>query len=146
MYRYAPILVMSNLAVILDNFLASLTAVSSPLRTIVYQCPSDSFVDENSSCISAVTGETPRSVTDCTAENECPSDEACRNGFCQSPCNCAPESIFRVINRKPVCACREGLIGDPLVACYKVGCQVNEECPGTHAWVNGNVVLEVQAM
>ena len=110
---------------------------STPLRTVVCQCPPDSFADENSRCISAVTGETPRPVSGCKADDDCPSEEACRNGVCESPCDCAPDSICRVINRKPVCACREGLTGDPLVACYKVGCTVDEECPGTHACVNG---------
>ncbi|EFX65777.1 hypothetical protein DAPPUDRAFT_229540, partial [Daphnia pulex] len=110
---------------------------STPLRTVVCQCPPDSFADENSRCISAVTGETQRPVSGCRADDECPSEEACRNGVCESPCDCAPDSICRVVDRKPVCACREGLTGDPLVACYKVGCTVDEECPGTHACVNG---------
>ena len=87
--------------------------------------------------MSAITGEPPGLVAGCTADETCPPDQACRNGVCESPCDCAPNSICRVINRKPVCACPDGLTGDPLVACYKIGCQVDEECPGTHACING---------
>ena len=110
---------------------------SSPLRTVVCQCPTDSFLDENSRCIQAVVTDENR-VAGCSTDEECPSNQACRNGVCENPCDCGPNADCRIVQHKPVCTCREGFTGDPSVVCYQAGCTVDEECPGTHACVNGN--------
>ena len=109
---------------------------SLPLRTVVCQCPADSFLDQNSRCVSAVIEE-PNQVAGCTTDDTCPPEKACRNGVCEEPCDCAPTAKCRVIGHKPVCACPEGYTGDPLKGCFKAGCTVDEECPGTHACING---------
>ena len=110
---------------------------SSPLRTIICQCPSDSFLDQNSRCIQAVVTDQSL-VAGCTTDDMCPSNQACRNGLCENPCDCGPNADCRIVQHRPVCTCREGFTGDPSAICYQAGCTVDEECPGTHACVNGN--------
>ena len=85
---------------------------SLPLRTVVCQCPADSFLNQNSKCVSAVIEE-PNQVAGCTTDDTCPPEKACRNGVCEEPCDCAPTAKCRVIAHKPVCACPEGYTGDP---------------------------------
>lgn len=94
-------------------------------------------MNHNSTCVSAVIEE-PSHIIGCTADDTCPQEQACRNGHCERVvCDCSPNSDCRIVNRKPVCTCREGYAGDPTVACYKIGCSIDEECPGTHACFNG---------
>lgn len=60
--------------------------------------------------------------TSCDSDSECPSNLACLNRRCESPCTirpCPSSAECHVENHRYVCACPSGLLGDPFVGCTK---------------------------
>ena len=81
---------------------------------------------------------------ECTADSECPMDEACINEHCINPCivenPCAPQAQCTARVHHPVCTCPEGYGGDPYRQCYRPECRVDNDCPLDKACVNENCV------
>lgn len=96
-------------------------------------------------CLSGYRGN-PRDrcyVVGCRSNNDCPTDRACVNAQCISPCvyehPCAPRAECRVQNHLAVCRCPPGLIGNPYVGCRpepRPECQVDSDCPSKLACLN----------
>ena len=60
---------------------------------------------------------------ECTADPDCPQDQACINERCINPCiidnPCAPQARCTARAHHPVCTCPEGYGGDPYRQCYR---------------------------
>lgn len=79
----------------------------------ICKCPVGTRGDPFVSCI----------TIGCQANDECPSDKACVNGRCESPCAindvCAPPSECRVYDHNVDCACPPGFIGTRGTSCQR---------------------------
>ena len=57
----------------------------------------------------------------CSADDECPSNLACRSRSCVNPCiqenPCSSSAICSVTNHRPQCKCPPGTDGDPFTQC-----------------------------
>ncbi|ROT61488.1 hypothetical protein C7M84_020740 [Penaeus vannamei] len=104
-----------------------------PLRTMTCTCPEHMVVSDQGQCVDL---DLPIGVG-CRADNECPSDSACLNTRCVTPCDCGPNAECHVKNHRPICTCLPGFQGNPNTGCFKVGCSVNEECPLDKMCSNG---------
>ncbi|KAK2714566.1 hypothetical protein QYM36_008951, partial [Artemia franciscana] len=97
------------------------------------------------------TSGNPYSTTGCTAigcesNNDCPSDRACINGLCVSPCTqdvCLEPAMCKADNHTVNCICPVGYEGDEKDGCTRVqiDCKFDEACPSKEACINGVCVL-----
>ena len=53
----------------------------------------------------------------CSGDDECPQREACVNRECRDPCNCGANADCDVVDHRPICRCKAGYDGNPLVGC-----------------------------
>lgn len=79
---------------------------------------------------------------ECTTDNECPYNLACRNERCEDPCKCGLSAICSVNNHRPQCSCPPGYIGNPLVSCniqpvVISECKMDADCPSKLACFSG---------
>lgn len=109
---------------------------SSPVRTMVCECPELHVPDVNGEC-RRLTIPTPPG---CTDNSECPATEACINRQCRSPCDCGPHSTCLVKDHRAICSCESGYEGNPNILCRTVGCRSNSECDSGKACLNGNCI------
>lgn len=109
---------------------------SSPVRTMVCECPETWVPDSNGECRQIVSQEEPH----CVQDSECSEQETCINQRCRNPCDCGIDAECRIVNRRAVCSCRNGFDGNPNVACRVVGCRIDSECDSGKACVNGNCI------
>lgn len=109
---------------------------SSPVRTMVCECPELFVPDENGECRRIVIPTPPG----CKQDTDCPSDESCINRQCKSPCDCGPQSTCLVKDHRAICSCLPGYVGNPNIMCRSVGCRSDSECDSGHACINGNCV------
>ena len=80
----------------------------------------------------------------CQSDFECPSNTACLNRQCVSPClanPCAHTAECRVENHRHICECAAGYVGDPYIDCNPDSiphpeCRSNSECPAEKACIN----------
>lgn len=72
----------------------------------------------------------------CKSSTDCPSNEACINTQCASPCNCGPNAECTVKNHHPICYCKPGFSGNAQFGCAPIGCQSDDECSGDKQCVN----------
>lgn len=85
-------------------------------------------------------------VIGCRADTECPTDKACINNKCESPCEqvsiCERNEICRVYNHKPECSCPPGTISESDGTCrtYDVLCRDDSECPSQTACINSECI------
>ncbi|XP_059474496.1 neurogenic locus notch homolog protein 1-like [Neocloeon triangulifer] len=65
---------------------------------------------------------------ECASDDECPSNRACRNYRCVSPCegSCGTNADCEVRARVAVCRCLSGYVGDPFTSCRRYN--PNELC------------------
>lgn len=56
-------------------------------------------------------------VQGCHSDGECPSNEACVNGKCASPCQCGRNAICDVLYHQATCKCPDGYTGNPIFSC-----------------------------
>lgn len=58
----------------------------------------------------------------CTTDDDCQLNQACIGYKCRDPCPgaCGFGASCRVEKHHPVCTCEAGLIGNPLIRCYKI--------------------------
>ncbi|KAB7496769.1 hypothetical protein Anas_09923 [Armadillidium nasatum] len=104
-----------------------------PLRTMLCVCPDGTVIKENGKC-----DVLPPIKPICAAHEECPSDEACVNGFCKDPCQCGTNADCDIVDHHAVCTCKPGFEGDPEIVCHEIGCYGNDDCATTHACINAN--------
>lgn len=109
---------------------------SSPVRTMVCECPELWVPDANGECRQIVLATEPG----CQQDTDCPEQETCINRQCRNPCNCGIDAECRIVNRRPVCSCRNGFDGNPNTACRVLGCRIDSECESEKACVNGNCI------
>ncbi|KAG8232833.1 hypothetical protein J437_LFUL013159, partial [Ladona fulva] len=59
---------------------------------------------------------------ECTIDKDCPAHEACIGSRCRDPCpgSCGIGASCRVEGHHPVCTCKHGLTGNPLVRCSPI--------------------------
>lgn len=72
---------------------------------------------------------------ECRVDDECPNHLACMGYRCRDPCpgSCGVAADCRVEKHHPVCTCKHGLTGNPLVRCYPV--PQGEPMPVARKWV-----------
>lgn len=109
---------------------------SSPVRTMVCECPDNWVPDQNGECRRIVLPTPPG----CQQDSECPDNESCINRQCRNPCDCGIHAICKVQNHRATCSCEEGYEGNPTSACRTVGCRIDSECDSGKACINGNCV------
>lgn len=58
---------------------------------------------------------------ECVLSSDCRSDKACVNYKCVDPCPgvCGSNAECNPVNHVPTCTCRQGLTGDPFIACHE---------------------------
>lgn len=72
------------------------------------------------SCQEGYIGSPPFCQLDCMHNSDCTLQQACLNNQCTNPCTasvCGQNADCRVINHRPICACKEGYTGDPFTSC-----------------------------
>lgn len=83
---------------------------------------------------------------ECEIDNECEHNKACIGYACRDPCPgaCGLNAKCHVDSHRPVCTCKDGLTGNPLICCLvpenqksikpcnKVKCGVNAICQDVH--------------
>lgn len=80
---------------------------------------------------------------ECTRDDECAFNLACKNERCEDPCNCGVGAQCRVDNHRAQCRCPPGYSGNPLVSCVleepKVApqCTMDADCTSKLACFNG---------
>lgn len=83
------------------------------------------------SCQPNYIGRPPGCRPECVVSTECPTNRACVNQKCVDPCPtlCGDNADCRVINRSPICSCRQEFTGDAFVTCFPVSRQyiLNDE-------------------
>lgn len=109
---------------------------SSPVRTLVCECPELFVPDENGECRRIILPTPPG----CKEDSECPSHESCINRQCKSPCDCGPHATCLVKDHRATCSCEPGYEGNPNIQCRAVGCRIDSECDSGKACINGNCV------
>jgi len=72
-----------------------------PVKTTTCTCPEGYIRDENGRCVPGTFVE----VT-CTADDDCPTSEACINRICADPCGCGLNADCVIVEHKPVCVCK----------------------------------------
>lgn len=115
---------------------------TTPLRTMVCMCPQDTVSDANGNC-RAIIHDQPA----CTANNDCPNTDVCRNGNCILACrveNCGINAQCVSQNHRGTCSCPANYEGNPYVECsYKAlmiptfECYNHEDCPDDRICSNG---------
>jgi hypothetical protein len=77
------------------------------------------------SCLPTYIGSPPTCRPECVASSECPQNRVCANQKCVDPCPapCGVNTRCDVINRSPICSCRQGFTGDPFSRCYVIPCK-----------------------
>ena len=62
-------------------------------------------------------------VAECTRDNDCPPQQACRSEKCVNPCAidspCGELAICSAMDHKAKCTCQAGFEGDPYRRCKK---------------------------
>lgn len=109
---------------------------SSPVRTMICECPENWVPDQNGECRRIVLPTPPG----CQQDSECPDHESCINRQCRNPCDCGIHAVCKVQNHRATCSCEEGYEGNPTSACRTVGCRIDSECDSGRACINGNCV------
>lgn len=109
---------------------------SSPVRTMVCECPELFVPDENGECRRIIL-ETPPG---CREDSECPTHESCINRQCRSPCDCGRHATCLVKDHRATCSCEAGYDGNPNILCRTVGCRIDSECESGKACINGNCI------
>jgi hypothetical protein len=78
----------------------------------------------------------------CSSDDECASNQACRNRACVNPCGfdnpCASTAQCTVDNHRPNCKCPPGMTGDPYSRCIPIQrgeCQHDVDCPDNRACI-----------
>ncbi|VEN46221.1 unnamed protein product [Callosobruchus maculatus] len=80
---------------------------------------------------------------ECTKDDDCPYNLACRHEKCENPCNCGLGAICNVFNHRPQCSCPSGYIGNPLQSCkqkpaeLEPECRMDADCPSKKACFGG---------
>lgn len=111
-----------------------------PVRTMICECPADYIGDATRACARVDTS----TVKLCESDSECPSEQACLNRRCNSPCianPCAHTAECRVENHRRICECANGYVGNPYVDCDsetqpKAGCRSDSDCGSDKACIN----------
>ena len=80
---------------------------------------------------------------ECTRDDECAFNLACRNERCEDPCNCGVGAQCRVNNHRAQCRCPPGYVGNPDVRCEiqevkkAPQCTMDSECSSKLACFSG---------
>ncbi|ENN73328.1 hypothetical protein YQE_10090, partial [Dendroctonus ponderosae] len=80
---------------------------------------------------------------ECTRDEECAYNLACRNERCQDPCNCGRNAVCNVFAHRAQCSCPPGYVGNPLEACAvqvyaeEPQCKIDSDCPSKLACFGG---------
>ncbi|KAK9513085.1 hypothetical protein O3M35_001355 [Rhynocoris fuscipes] len=83
---------------------------------------------------------------ECETNSDCPSDKACLNTKCISPCTtndrCLEPAECKVYNHVPDCSCPPGYVGDLEKGCKIVEnkCEEDYDCPSQTACIKGECV------
>ncbi|RZF34371.1 hypothetical protein LSTR_LSTR008910 [Laodelphax striatellus] len=99
-------------------------------------------------CAPGLTGDAQVAciLVECTANSDCPTDRACVNRQCVSPCAednpCKAPAECHAYNHKADCSCPPGYIGDLGLGCEKIEakCVSDTECPSQTACINAECV------
>lgn len=86
-----------------------------PLRTIMCQCPPDTYTDSNGRCKAIVYSE-----PQCHVDSDCNNREKCIKGFCIEACKidiCGINAQCKSYNHQSICTCAPGYIGNPHIEC-----------------------------
>lgn len=54
---------------------------------------------------------------ECSSDDDCPHNLACRNERCEDPCRCGQDAICTVFQHRPQCSCPSGFAGNPNIQC-----------------------------
>lgn len=67
-------------------------------------------------------GSPPGCRPECAISSECSTNRACINQKCVDPCVglCGQNTICRVVNHSPICACKPDCTGDPFTRCFPI--------------------------
>lgn len=107
-----------------------------PVRTMLCTCPVGYVSSGGGICKPA----TPTPDIVCVIDNNCTANHACVNSLCKNPCECGPNTDCRIKDHKPVCACRQGFIGDPRTGCYETTCRTDNQCADDESCMNNRCI------
>lgn len=89
---------------------------TSPLRTVMCQCPPDMVVDSSGRCISVRHEQ-------CHTDNDCSDREKCIRGTCIEACKidrCGVNALCNSFSHQAVCTCAPGYTGNAHVECTTI--------------------------
>lgn len=78
---------------------------------------------------------------ECQINENCPQDKACVGNKCIDPClqtSCGNRALCEVSAHRSHCFCPPGLQGNPVVSCFEVECQMDNDC-GPSQYCNLNL-------
>lgn len=78
------------------------------------------------SCLPNYVGSPPNCRPECVQNSECPTNLACINFKCKSPCLglCGINAECTVIHHRGICQCALQYTGDPFTQCVAVSCNL----------------------
>lgn len=107
-----------------------------PVRTMLCTCPPGFVSNGGGICRPVI--EFFEST--CEIDSNCTSNHACISSVCKNPCDCGPNTDCIMKDHKPVCACRQGFIGDASSGCYEIQCQSDSHCADDETCINRRCV------
>lgn len=88
---------------------------SLPLRTVICECPVDTYIDHNGGCLPII-----QSSTQCTDDTNCPDNQKCVRGSCIDACKidmCGLNAQCLPSNHRGICSCAAGYSGNAHIEC-----------------------------
>lgn len=118
-----------------------------PLRTMICECPSDTYTDSNGRCQKIALN------VQCHSDDECDDSSKCSNGNCIEAClvsRCGINAQCRSSSHTGLCYCGPGYIGNAYIECSpepripivpnQPECYANDECSEDRQCVNSKCV------
>lgn len=115
-----------------------------PLRTMICECPSDTFTDIDGICKKIVWSD-----VQCHIDEECSDVETCVSGKCIEAClitRCGINAQCKSSSHSGVCVCASEYTGNPYIECSPEPrsplppllpeCSFNDECPNDRQCIN----------
>ena len=94
---------------------------------------------EDSDCSSGFLCRNGICTIGCRINSDCESSQGCVNGICTDPCDpspCGKNTECRAADHRPICLCKAGFAGDPIVECKQYECLKDQDCSSNMACIN----------
>lgn len=85
-----------------------------------------------------------RNPGECFTDSDCPNTAACEDSRCRNPCEapnvCGENALCTAVAHSAVCNCPLQTKGDAHIACIRVECSDNDDCPASKSCIDAKCV------